>query len=498
MRTTTRNLVATAIGLLLAVLMGSAAWAQTSITVTDLGDPTAASGGGCTLRDAINIATIGSAGDSDVCAETGSGTGYIIQFSVTGTITLTSTLPTIFGDVIINGPTTAPGITINGNNQYTVLESFGGNLTLNDLTIANGSGFEGGGILGTSGSTLTVTNSTFSGNTASIAGGAILTGGTVTVTNSTFYDNSAGSTGTGGGIYNAEGTLTLTNSTFYGNSAGSGGGIFVEDGTLNIDGTIITASTGHNCALSSPANDEGYNVTDEPSTDNTCGLTGSTDQIVTSASAVLDTTDGLANNGGPTETIALSSSSTNPAINLIPLASCTYRETVNPCSTSGSGDQLTCDQRGDPRPGIPTADACDAGAYEYQQTTAPFAYYQAALAIDLPETFLALGDFTPATGSPAINPTTQAVTLTLSSSGFAPESITIPAGSFKKSAGQYVFTGKVGDVDVAALITAPVKNSYGFSIGATRLELRGITNPVTVTLQVGTNTGTTSIKALIL
>jgi len=36
---------------------------------------------------------------------------------------------------------------------------------------------------------------------------------------------------------------------------------------------------------------------------------------------------------------------------------------------------------------------------------------------------------------------------------------------------------------VAAAITAPVKNTYGFTITADGLDLAGVTNPVTVTLQ---------------
>jgi hypothetical protein len=90
------------------------------------------------------------------------------------------------------------------------------------------------------------------------------------------------------------------------------------------------------------------------------------------------------------------------------------------------------------------------------------------------------------------------VTLTFSSTGLSePESLTIPAGSFKKVSGQYYFQGKVGDIDVTALITAPFKNSFGFLIAADGLELSGVTNPVGVTLQVGSNTGTANFKALI-
>jgi hypothetical protein len=75
--------------------------------------------------------------------------------------------------------------------------------------------------------------------------------------------------------------------------------------------------------------------------------------------------------------------------------------------------------------------------------------------------------------------------------------LTIPAGSFKKLRGQYVFKGEVGDVKVAAVISAPVKNSYGFAIGADGLDLTGVSNPVTVALQGDTNSGTTTVEAFI-
>jgi len=76
--------------------------------------------------------------------------------------------------------------------------------------------------------------------------------------------------------------------------------------------------------------------------------TKGTSQIVTSASDVLDTTHGLTNNGGPTQTIA----GKGPAVDAIPSASCTYPAgSPNPCTTTGSfTNQLTCDQRGESRP----------------------------------------------------------------------------------------------------------------------------------------------------
>src|SRR5271155_1023825 len=77
----------------LGLALSTPARAQTTITVTDRGDPTSSSPGGCTLRDAINAAQGGSASSGDTCVNSGSGSPYTIVFSVTGTITLNNTLP---------------------------------------------------------------------------------------------------------------------------------------------------------------------------------------------------------------------------------------------------------------------------------------------------------------------------------------------------------------------------------------------------------------------
>jgi hypothetical protein len=69
---------------------------------------------------------------------------------------------------------------------------------------------------------------------------------------------------------------------------------------------------------------------------------------------------GVQNNGGPTQTIALlSTSPVVDAIRVIPISYCTAIDSVTPIAT---------DQRGLPRPqGSP----CDIGAYEYLTITAP-------------------------------------------------------------------------------------------------------------------------------
>jgi RTX calcium-binding nonapeptide repeat (4 copies) len=111
-----------------------------------------------------------------------------------------------------------------------------------------------------------------------------------------------GSASLGGGIFNA-GTVEVTNSTFSGNSAsGSGGAILNEPGgTATLSNTIMANSpSGGNCVNEATLIDGGGNLDDGT----TCGFTASTSKSMTPAG--LDPAD-LKDNGGPTQTIALCS-----------------------------------------------------------------------------------------------------------------------------------------------------------------------------------------------
>jgi hypothetical protein len=118
------------------------------------------------------------------------------------------------------------GIFIDGTFGDTTLE-------VTNSTLSGNSALGGGGISSTAG-IVTVTNSTFSGNSAAMFGGGIHNDGTMTLTHSTVEDNKAMQGG--GGIFNY-GMIELTNSTISGNMANSGGGIDSR-GTL-----VVTAST---------------------------------------------------------------------------------------------------------------------------------------------------------------------------------------------------------------------------------------------------------------
>jgi predicted outer membrane repeat protein len=203
-------------------------------------------------------------------------------------------------------------------------------MTINGSTftsnIANGNG---GGVYGAA----TINRSTFSGNKANF-GGAIYVGfETATINNSTFSGNTAN--GQGGAIYftdNNAATLNVSGSTFSGNGAPTGGGIVSNTRPVSIRDSIITNSTGGNCATvaSGAVNGDGFSLTD----DNT-GCTGFTN----SANINLGTLD---YNGSATKTFGLNAGSA--AIN----------------AGSPVCSNAPTDQRGAAR-----VNACDVGAFEY-------------------------------------------------------------------------------------------------------------------------------------
>ncbi|HEV3203504.1 MAG TPA: hypothetical protein VGY77_03935, partial [Gemmataceae bacterium] len=174
--------------------------------------------------------------------------GGAIIFAVQGTINLTGALPDLTHNITIEGP---------GADQLAVRRDTGGDyriftvnsvvVTISGLTISNGNALtgEGGGIYNAG--TLTLTDSTLSGNDAYRGGGIYNSAGTLFVSRSTLSGNSAG-TGFGGGIYNYGGTLTVWASALNGNGAfgeSSGAGIYnTQDGSV----TVIDSTLSHNLA----------------------------------------------------------------------------------------------------------------------------------------------------------------------------------------------------------------------------------------------------------
>ncbi|MHB8629009.1 MAG: choice-of-anchor Q domain-containing protein [Aggregatilineales bacterium] len=194
---------------------------------------------------------------------------------------------------------------------------------------------------------LTVVGSTFSGNTGR-DGGALWLGANSTLANDTIANNSAvspdGQHGLGGGLNITGGVVSLINVTIAGNYADfMGGGVFgTASGTVK--NTIIANNVAHNGG-------NNWNIQNQCSTALANGghnLVFPKDDCGFGSSALKDPTlAALANNGGPTQTMALLAGS--PAID--------------------TGDNTTCaatpvnnvDQRGQSRPVGP---ACDIGAFE--------------------------------------------------------------------------------------------------------------------------------------
>ena len=184
-------------------------------------------------------------------------------FASPQTITVASTLELseTAGPEVIEGPG-AKLVTVSGNNAVRVFEVDSGvTAAISGLIILGGSISDGsGGGIDNSG-TLSITNSTFSGNSAHggalgggyPSGGGLNNSGTLSISNSTFSGNSANGgalgdgNGSGGGIDNS-GTLSVTNSTFSNNSATGGGGVVVggngSGGGIDNSGTLsVTNST---------------------------------------------------------------------------------------------------------------------------------------------------------------------------------------------------------------------------------------------------------------
>ncbi len=265
-----------------------------------------------------------------------------------GTVTLTNSIlsgnsATVFG--IGFGFGEGGGIFNAGNGTVTLTNTtLSGNFAMSSLLPGSG-----GGIFNASTGTDSLINTTLSDNAATgsqgLGGGIANAAGTVTLTNSTLSGNSGtgGGSGKGGGAYNAgNGTVTLSNSTVTRNSvSGSiqseGGGIFSEGtGTVNSRNSLIASNSSTMLApdVRGTFNSQGHNLVGDGT--GGLGFTGTGDQVGTTGSPIDAMLAPLADNGGPTQTHALSPGSL--AIN-----------TGDNCVAQSPGcltTPLTTDQRG--------------------------------------------------------------------------------------------------------------------------------------------------------
>jgi CSLREA domain-containing protein len=210
------------------------------------------------------------------------------------------------------------------------------------------------------------------GNGGGSAGGGIFAGSEVNIESSTITDNGAlnpgvggGGTpsgipgqGLGGGVIVAAGRGDFKGVTFSGNGAThSGASIYVGNGgnaEAHLKSTIVANSGSFLCGLGPGAEMDsfGFNIV----TDNSCpgNVAGSDPQL-----------QPLANNGGPTETMAIPKSS--------PAVDAGFRSASLQSLLGGTVTNDFTDQRGLPRPlDFPdepngSGDGSDVGAFELQQ-----------------------------------------------------------------------------------------------------------------------------------
>ncbi len=236
-----------------------------SLFLSDATGATISVGPSCSLVQAVQSAQ----GTNNSCTQGGAGADTIV-LPANSTQTLTAGFPRP-NNPFTGLPFVESTITIQGNNSvlerssaqgtpsFRLITVFTttGDLTLNDLTIRNGSPgstFFGGAIYVDVGSELTLNNVTLRDNTSGGSGGAIFvkgingpagndTRGAATITNSRILSNVASK---GGGI-EVLGDLELTDSIVSGNTATDGGGVYYRHlggvGTVDEQRLVITDST---------------------------------------------------------------------------------------------------------------------------------------------------------------------------------------------------------------------------------------------------------------
>jgi hypothetical protein len=246
------------------------------------------------------------------------------------------------GGIFAGGTATLTNCTVSGNSVSGTGTGGGGGgidavtANLTNCTVSGNStpGGFGGGI---NAQTATLTRSTVSGNTAgSGLGGGGIKSDTATLVNCTVCDNSTPG-GVGGGVLAT--AAALLNCTVAENDAGLGGGLFHQPGgTFSLKNTIVALNLADFGGSGSDAFGNfasgGHNLIGDGA-DETGFANGASGDIVGTTADPIDPRLGLlANNGGPTATMALRAGS--PAIDA------GDNNAVNPVT----GKPLAADQRG--------------------------------------------------------------------------------------------------------------------------------------------------------
>jgi hypothetical protein len=257
-------------------------------------------------------------------------------------------------DITLNNCVLTGNTASNGVGAVSVNGSVSGfsSLTLHDCTVADNQGTTSGGITVTDGSLLvercTVTHNISTSN----AGGGIRFFGTVeafglTIRNSTVTNNTAINAGGGIGLSSLTGTAVIQNCTITANTltsaitgAGGGGVGRLNSGTIALTSCIVS---GNSSPVGPDVGSNGTVTVNNSAIGDSNGFTFTGSNNLPFQPVANLKLGPLANNGGPTQTIALLSGS--------------------PCINAGSNPaSLATDQRGRPR----SVGITDIGAYEVQ------------------------------------------------------------------------------------------------------------------------------------
>ena len=222
--------------------------AGTTIVVNSLDDIVTNTDNRCTLREAITAANNDTAsGPTRGECAAGNGDDTIDLTGLNGTITLSSQLPILDSNIIIDGPGIANLTIWNGRGfgRHFFIHP-GHEVTISKVTLANGghSSDAFGGSIHNEG-LLILDNTVILSSTARL-GGAISNVGDLRLINDTVIQQSMATEG--GGIYNFSGTVSLVTSKIISNSAtiGKGGGIYNQSASpVVVSNSII----GENSAI---------------------------------------------------------------------------------------------------------------------------------------------------------------------------------------------------------------------------------------------------------
>ncbi len=335
-------------------------------------------------------------------------------------------LPVITGQVSIQG--SGATITRSATAAFRLFDvASGGSLTLSNMTLSNGlinDGVNGGGAIFSHGP-LSVTQTTFSGNSAPAAtgisggainavaaltvslstfagntaqeGGGILSQGPASVTDSTFAGNTATLFG-GGAIVITTGTTTLARDTFSGN-AGPGGGAIDNDTDVNVSNSTFTGNTAGSNGGGAIGNFGTATITQSTFSGNSSAFGANLHNLITTGSMTVSQSI-VANGGGGGSNCSGSPAIVDGGYNIDTGTSCGFSAAnhsmnntnpdLGPLASNGGPTQTmalppnspavnaipatvpgcpgSTDQRGVSRPQGP---ACDIGAYELIMPTPP-------------------------------------------------------------------------------------------------------------------------------